>query len=225
MYTFPSFEPLCSSMSGSNSCFLTSIQISQEAGKVVWYFHLFKNFPQFILIHIVKGFSIVNEAEIDVFLEFSCFFYDPRKLAIWSLVPLPFLNPTWTSGISKFTYCWSLAWRTLSITLLACEMSAAVWWFEHSLALLFFGIGLKTYLFQSCDQCWFSKFAGIWRASLSQHHVRIWNSSAGISSLPLESLWTKLWSYLKINLLDHAGPLKLSFTQSPHSRATERKKL
>ena len=57
-------------------------------------------------------------------------------LAIWSLVPLPFLNLAWTSGSSQFTYCWSLAWRILSITLLACEMSAIVRWFEHSLALL-----------------------------------------------------------------------------------------
>ena len=65
-------------------------------------------------------------------------------LAIWSLVPLPFLNPAWTSGSSHFTYCWSLAWRILSITLLPCEMSVIVWYFEHPLALPFFGIGMKT---------------------------------------------------------------------------------
>ena len=63
-------------MSSYNYCFLTCIQVSQEAGKVVWYFYLFMNFPQFVLIHIVKDFSIVNEAEIDVFMEFSCFCYD-----------------------------------------------------------------------------------------------------------------------------------------------------
>ena len=63
-------------MSSSNCCFLTCIQISQEAGKVVWYSHLLKNFPQFIVIHTVKGFGIVNKAEIDVFLELSCFFDD-----------------------------------------------------------------------------------------------------------------------------------------------------
>ena len=56
--------------------FLTSIQVSQVAGKVVWYSHLFKNFPQFIVLYTVKGFSIVSEAEVDVFLEFSCFFCD-----------------------------------------------------------------------------------------------------------------------------------------------------
>ena len=63
-------------MSSSNCSFLTCIQISQEADQVVWYTHLFQNFPQFIVIHTVKGFGIVNEAEIDVFLELSCFFHD-----------------------------------------------------------------------------------------------------------------------------------------------------
>ena len=63
-------------MSSSNCCFLTRIQISQEAGQVIWYSHLFQNFSQFIVINIVKGFVIVNKAEIDVFLELSCFFDD-----------------------------------------------------------------------------------------------------------------------------------------------------
>ena len=67
-------------MSTSNCCFLTCIQISQEAGKVVWYFHLFKNFPQFVVIHKVKGFGIVNKAEIVVFLELSCFFDNPTDV-------------------------------------------------------------------------------------------------------------------------------------------------
>ena len=75
MYSFPNLESVHCSMSGSNYCFLTCIQVSQEAGKVVWYSHLFKNFPQFVVIHTVKGFGIVNE-EVDVFLEFSCFFDD-----------------------------------------------------------------------------------------------------------------------------------------------------
>ena len=80
MYFFPNLEPVCCSMSGSNCCFLTCIQLSQEAGKVAWYSHLLKNFPQFVVIHTVKGFSVVNEAEVDVFLEFSCFFYDPEDV-------------------------------------------------------------------------------------------------------------------------------------------------
>ena len=61
----------------SNCCFLTCIQASQEAGQVAWYSHLFLNFPQFIVIHTVNSFGIVNEAAIDVFLELSCFFHDP----------------------------------------------------------------------------------------------------------------------------------------------------
>ena len=64
-------------MSSSNCCFLTCIQVSQEAGQVVWYSHLFQNFPQLIVIHSVKDFGIVNKAEVDVFLELSCFFDDP----------------------------------------------------------------------------------------------------------------------------------------------------
>src|SRR5574340_928206 len=67
-------------MSTSNCCFLTCIQVSQEADQVVWYFHLFQNFPQFIVIHTVKGFGIVNKAEIDVFLELSCFFHVPADV-------------------------------------------------------------------------------------------------------------------------------------------------
>ena len=67
-------------MSSSNCCFLTCIQISQETGQVVWYSHLFQNFPQFIVIHTVKGFGIVNKAEIDAFLELSCFFDDPEDV-------------------------------------------------------------------------------------------------------------------------------------------------
>ena len=64
-------------MSCSNYCFLTCLQISQETSKVVCYSHLVKNFPKFFVIHTVKSFSVVNEAEVDVFLEFSCFFNDP----------------------------------------------------------------------------------------------------------------------------------------------------
>ena len=102
-------------------------------------------------------------------------------LAIWSLVPLPFLKPAWTFGSSQLMYCWSLAWRILSITLLACEMSAIIWQFEHSLALPFFGIGMKTDLFQSCGHCWV--FHICWHIECST--FRIWTSSTGIPSLPL----------------------------------------
>ena len=90
---------------------------------MVWYSHLFKNFPQFVVTHMVKGFSIVNEA--DFWGNSLAFFMIQWMLAIWSLVPLLFLNLACTSGSSWFMYCWNLAWRILSTTLLACEMSAA----------------------------------------------------------------------------------------------------
>ena len=80
MCSFSYLEPVCCSLSSSNFCFLTYIQVSQEADQVVWYAHLFQNFPQFIVIHTVKGFGIVNKAEIDVFLELSCFFNDPADV-------------------------------------------------------------------------------------------------------------------------------------------------
>ena len=67
-------------MSSSNCCFLACVQISQEAGQVVWFSHLFKNFPQFVVIHTVKGFGIVNKAGVDVFLELSHFFSDPMDV-------------------------------------------------------------------------------------------------------------------------------------------------
>ena len=77
MYSFPYLEPVYCSMFSSNCCFLTCAHVSQEAGQVVWYSHLFQNFPQFVVIHTVKGFGIVNKAEVDVFLELSCIFDDP----------------------------------------------------------------------------------------------------------------------------------------------------
>ena len=109
-----------------------------------------------------------------------------QMLAIWSLVPLPFLNPAWTSGSSWFMFCCSVAWRILSITLLAWEMSAVVWLFEHSFALPFFGIEMKTGLFQSYGHCWV--FQICWHIECSTSTAssfRIWNSSAGIPSPPL----------------------------------------
>ena len=100
------------------------MQVSQEAGKVVWYSDLLKNFPQFIVIHIVKGFGIVNKAEIDVFLELSWFFHEPADVG--NLISGSSAFSKHGLNIWKFMVhvYWSLAWRILSITLLACEMSA-----------------------------------------------------------------------------------------------------
>ena len=126
MYSFPNLEPVYCSMSSSNSCFLDFIQISQEAGQVVWYSHILKNFPQFVVIHRIKGFSVVNKAEVDAFLEFSCFFDDPTDVG--NLI----------SGSSAFSKSSLNIWKStihivlkpglenLSITFLACEMTAIV---------------------------------------------------------------------------------------------------
>ena len=171
MYSFPNLKPVYCSMSSSNCCFLTYIQISQEAGKVVWYSHLLKSFPQFVVIHTVKGFGIVNK-EVDVFWNSFAFSMIQWILAIWSLVPLPFLKPAWTSGNSWFMYCWSLAWRILSITLLACEMSVncAVVWTFFGIAFLW-GLEWKLTFSSPVATAEFSKFAGILSAALSQHHL------------------------------------------------------
>ena len=115
MYSFPNLEPVCCSMSSSNCCFLTCIQSSQEAGKVIWYSYLFKNFPQFVVIHTVNVFSVVNEAEVDVFLKLSCFFYDSvdignlmsgssafskSSLNIWKFL----VQVLWKPGLENFEH-------------------------------------------------------------------------------------------------------------------------
>ena len=112
--------------SGSNYCFLMCIQISQEEGKVVWYSHFLKNFPQFVVIHTVKGFGIVNKAEIDVFLELACFFYDPTDVG--NLISCSSAFSKSSLYIWKFSVHISLKphLKDLSITLLACEMSGIV---------------------------------------------------------------------------------------------------
>ena len=138
---------------------------------MIWYSDLFQNFPQLIVIHTVKGFGIVNKAEINVFLELSCFFHDP--VDVGNLI----------SGSSAFSKSSLNIWKfmvhillkscleNLSITLLAWEMSAIVQWFERSLALSFFGIGMKLTLFSPVATSEFSKFGDIVSAALSQHHL------------------------------------------------------
>ena len=121
MYSFPNLEPVCCSMSSSNCCFLTCTQISQEAGQVVCYSHLFQNFPQFTVIHTVKGFGIVVKAEIDVFLELSHFFNDPvdvgnlisgsftfskSSLNIWKFLVPVLLKPSLENFEHYFTSMW-----------------------------------------------------------------------------------------------------------------------
>ena len=136
-----------------------------------------------------QNFRVVNEAEIVVFLEFPCFFYDPMNVG--NLI----------SGSSTFSksslYIWKFSvhillkpsLKDLSITLLACEMSTVVQQFEHSLALTFFGIGMKTDLFQCCGHC--LVFQIWWHtgcSTLTASSFRIWNSSAAIRHLLYFSL-------------------------------------
>jgi len=171
-------------MSSYNCCFLTCIQISQKAGQVVSYSHFLKNFPHFVVIHTVKGFCVVYK-EVDVFLELSCFFNDPMDVGNLIFGSSAFSKSSLNIWKVSFMYCWSLAWTILSITLLVCEISAIVWWFEHSLALFFFGIGMKTELLQSCGYYWVFQICWYIECStFTAPSFRILNSSIGIPSPP-----------------------------------------
>ena len=111
MYSFPDLEPVYCSISSTNCCFLMCIQVSQEASEMVWYSHLLKNFAQFILIHRVNGFSVVNKAEVDVLLAFSCFFYDPMDVCNLISGSSVFSKSTLNIWSSWFMYSWSLAFE------------------------------------------------------------------------------------------------------------------
>ena len=159
-------------MSSSNCCFLTCIQVSQEAGQVVWYSHPFQNFPQFIVIHTVKGFGIVNKAEIDVFLELSCFFDDPAdvgnlisgssafsktSLNIWRFTVHILLKP----GLENFEHYFTSVWDEYN-----CLVVWAFFW--HCLSL---GLARKLTFSSPVATAEFPKFAGMLSAALSQHHL------------------------------------------------------
>ena len=170
MYSFPDLVPVCCSMSSSNCCFLTSIQVSQEAGQVVWYSHLLRIF-QFVVIHTVKGFGIVNKTEVDVFLEFPCFFYDLTDVGnlisgssafskssfnIWKFTVHILLKP----GLENFEHYFTSVWD---------ECNCVVVW-------AFFGISLlrdwnKNTFSSPVATAEFSKFPSILSAALSQHHL------------------------------------------------------
>ena len=193
-------------MSSSNCCFLTCIQISQEAGQVIWHSHLFQNFPQFLVIHTVKGFSIVNKAA--VFLPLSCFLDDSAdvdnlisgssafsksSLNIWKFTVQVLLKP----GLENFEHYFASVWD---------ECSCAVVW-------AFFGIAIlwdwnENWPFPGATSE-FSKFAGILSTALSQHHLSgfeiagIWNSWNSITSTsfvrsdassgPLDFIFQDVW--------------------------------
>ena len=139
MHSFPDLEPVCCSMSSSNCCFLTCIQISQDAGQVVWYSHLFQNFPQSIVIHTVNRIGIVNKAAIDVFLELSCFFHDPvdvgnlvsgssafskTSLNIWKFMVHMLLKP----GLENFEHYFDSLWDECNCVLVWTFFGTALLW-------------------------------------------------------------------------------------------------
>ena len=126
-------------MSSSNCCFLIGTQISQETGKVVWYSHLFQNFPQFVVIHTVKGFGIVNKAEIDGFLELSCFFHDSAdvgnlisgssalsksSLNIWKFMVHVLLKPS----LENFEYYFTSVWDECNCVVVWAFFGIAFLW-------------------------------------------------------------------------------------------------
>ena len=158
-------------MSTSNCCFLTCIQISQ-AGQMVWYSHLFQNFLQFLVIHTVKGFGIVNKEEIDVFLELFCFFDDPAgvgnslsgssafsktSLNIWKFMVHVLLTP----GLENFEHFFTSVWDECN-----CVVSLSILW--HCLSL---GLEWKLTFSSPVATAEFSKFAGMLSAALPQHHL------------------------------------------------------
>ena len=171
MHSFSYLEPVYCSMSSSNCCFLICIQISQKAGQVVCYSHLLKNFPQFIVIHTVKGFGTVNKA--DVFLEFPCFFYDPMDVG--NLISVG------SSVFSKFSLC---IWKFLIQILLKPSLKdfehyLTIIWNEHNCMVVCtflwhcpsLGLEWRLTFSRPVATVEFSKFVGILRAALSQHHL------------------------------------------------------
>ena len=170
-------------MSSSNCWFLTCIPISQEAGQVVWYSHLFQSFPPFVVIHKVKCFGIVNKAEIDVFLELPCFFDYPADAG--NLI----------SGSSAFSKTSLIIWKFMVHILLKCGMENSEHyftsvWHECNCAVVwaFFAITFlwdwnEKWNFPVPSHCWV--FQICWRIeciTFTASSFRIWNSSTGIPS-------------------------------------------
>ena len=196
-------------MSSSNCCFLTCIQVSQEAGQVVWYSHLFQNFLQFIVIHAVKGFNIVNKAEIDVFLELSCFFHDPAgvgklitgssafsktSLNIWKFTVHALLKPGLENVKHYFTSVWD-------------ECNCAVVWAFFGIAFLWdwnenwtFPFLWPLLSFPNLLAYWVQHFHSIVFQDLKQLN---WNSN------PKERQCQRMLNHRTIALISHASKVML----------------
>ena len=156
-------------MSGTNCCFLTCKQISQEAGQVVWYSHLLKNFLQFAVIYTVKGFGVVNKAEVDVFLEFSCFFYDPTDVGNLISGSSSFSKSSLNISVhillklslENFEHYFASVWNE-------CKLCGSLHILWHCPSL---GLKWKLTFSSPVATAEFSKFARILSAALSQHRL------------------------------------------------------
>ena len=173
-------------MSSSNCCFLNCIQISQQAGQVVWYSHLLKNFPQFVVNHTVKGLEIVNKAEVDVFLELSCFFNDPTdvdnlisgssafsksSLNIWKFTVRILLKP----DLENFEHYFARVWDKCHYAVVwTCFGTAFLWDWNENWP---FPVPWPLLSFQICWHVECSTFTA--------SSFRIWNSWTDIPSPPL----------------------------------------
>ena len=176
-------------MSGSNCCFLTRYRFLRWQVRWSDISIFLRIFPQFIVIHTVKGFGTVNKAEVDVFLELSCFFDDSTdvgnlisgsfafsksSLNIWKVM----VHILWKPGLENFEHYFSSVWDECNCTV--------VWTF---FGIAFLWDGMKTDLFQSCGHCWI--FQICWHiecSTFTASSLRIWNSSTGIPSPPLALL-------------------------------------
>ena len=201
MYSFPNLELVRCSMCGSNCCFLTCIQIAQEAGKVVWYSHLFKNFPQFAVIHTVKDFNAVNEAEVGIFLEFSCFCHDPTgvgnltsgssafsksSLNIWKFTVHVLLKP----GLENFEHYFASIWDECNCVVVLTFFGIAFFWVWNEnwcFPVLWPLLSFPNLLAYEC-------------ITFTAASFRIWNSSTGIPLPPL-ALFTVMFP--KAHLTSH----------------------
>ena len=195
-------EPISCSIQGSNCCFLTHIQVSQKTGKMVWYSHLFKSFPQFVMIHTVKGFSIVDGPEVDDFLIFPCFLYDPSdvdnlisgsstfskpSLDIWKFLVHVTLKPS----MQDFKH---------DHTSMGDECSCLMVWTFFSTNLLWNWD--EDWPFPSCGHCWV--FQICWHVecnTLTASSFRVLKSSTGIP-LHLSALLTAVLP--KAHLIPHS---------------------
>ena len=177
-------------MSTSNCCFLTCVQVSQETGKVVWYSHLFKNFPQFVVIHIVRVFNVVKEAEVDVSLEFSCFFYDSvdignlmsgssafskSSLNIWKFL----VQVLWKPGLENFEHYFASMWDECNCVVIWAFFGNAFLWDWN-----------ENWPFQSWGHCWvFQIYCNIECSTFTASSFRIWNSSTDTCIPVADSFW------------------------------------